>query len=148
MMRRTGFKRREVQRAPRTPLAPLTRPVVHGTCSGQATPKINHVRSPKLMKAYRAIPCQNCGRDDGTVCGAHANWGIFGKGKAMKAEDNRAASLCHVCHSELDQGSRLTAAGRIALWWGAHVRTVAELIARRMWPRDVPVPDISRNPLD
>ncbi len=148
MLRRTGFKRREVQRASRTPLVPLTRPVVHGTCTGVATPKIDHVRSPKLMKAYRAIPCQNCGRDDGTVCGAHANWGVFGKGKAMKAEDNRAASLCFACHSELDQGARLSAADRMAMWWSAHVRTIRLLVQNGLWPPKVPIPDISRNPFD
>ena len=29
--------------------------------------KFNYIRSPALMKAYRAIPCTNCGRDDGKI---------------------------------------------------------------------------------
>jgi hypothetical protein len=105
-----------------------------------------YVRSPALMHAYRLIPCQNCGRDDGTVCGAHSNWAVHGKGKSMKADDNRCASLCWVCHSLLDQGSRLTEDERKAQWWGAHVKTVMELAARGLWPPGVPVPNIACNP--
>lgn len=111
-------------------------------------PKFQYVRSKKLLCACRNLPCQHCGRDDRTTVAAHSNHSVHGKGRSIKASDVYVAALCHACHSELDQGARLTAAERISLWWGAHVRTVAELIARRMWPPGVPVPDISRNPLD
>ena len=32
--------------------------------------KYPYIRSPALLKACRAIPCTNCGRDDGTVVAA------------------------------------------------------------------------------
>jgi hypothetical protein len=80
------------------------------------------------------------------VCGAHSNWAVHGKCKSKKADDNRCASLCWVCHSLLDQGSRLTEDERKAQWWGAHVKTVMELAARGLWPPGVPVPNIACNP--
>lgn len=104
--------------------------------------KHQYVRSKALMEAYRAIPCQNCGRDDGTVCGAHSNESRHGKGKGIKADDNRAASLCFICHALLDQGSKLLKAERLTMWFDAHVKTVRELIRRGLWPLAVPIPDI------
>ena len=69
-------------------------------------PKHDYIRSKELMRNAREIPCQHCGADDGTVCGAHTNWG-GGKGKSVKADDNLIASLCFDCHAELDQGKTL-----------------------------------------
>jgi hypothetical protein len=105
-------------------------------------PKHDYVRSPALMRAYRLIPCQHCGAEDGTVCGAHANWADFGKGRGIKADDNRCASLCAACHSMLDSGSILGRAERMAMWFTAHVKTVNELVRRGLWPSAVPVPDL------
>lgn len=106
-------------------------------------PKHQYVRSKKLMAAYREIECQNCGRDDGTVCGAHANWARFGKGGQIKADDNRCASLCNYCHIQvLDQGKRLSKEERETLWSNAHRKTVREMLMRGLWPLDVEVPDI------
>lgn len=151
-MRRTGFKRPE--RASRATRLPAPAPTgmqrgVYARCNETATvvEKRCYVRSDALMAAYRLIPCQHCGRDDGTVCGAHANWSIFGKGGHIKADDNRAASLCAACHVPvLDQGSRLSRAERKAMWWAAHVRTVLELMRQGLWPAKAPVPDITTNP--
>ena len=109
-------------------------------------PKRDYVRSKALMKAYRLIPCQHCGANDGTVCGAHSNWAIHGKGMSEKADDNRCASLCFLCHSMLDQGSKLLEDERKALWWRAHVSTLVLLAKHRLWPRDVLFPDIETNP--
>lgn len=106
-----------------------------------AIPKHQYVRSEALMRAYRLIPCQNCGKDDGTVCGAHSNWGEHGKGKGIKADDNRCASLCFTCHGILDQGSILSHAERYAIWTIAHVKTVRELLARNLWPKGVSIPE-------
>jgi hypothetical protein len=105
-------------------------------------PKHQYIRSPKLMEAYRKIPCQRCGRDDGTVCGAHSNQGQHGKGKSIKADDNQAASLCHRCHTEIDQGSKLSEAERVVEWSKAQAKTFRELLARGLWPVDVPFPEI------
>ena len=104
-------------------------------------PKRQYVRSKKLMEAYRAIACQHCGRDDGTVCGAHSNSSVHGKGRGIKADDNMCASLCHVCHSALDQGSHLSRMDREAMWDAAHKKTVKRLLREGLWPLDVPIPD-------
>ncbi len=151
-MRRTGFKRPE--RAPRSTRLPAPTPTKHqrgvyARCNEMATAveKRQYVRSTALMEAYRLIPCQHCGRDDGTVCGAHANWSIFGKGGHIKADDNRAASMCSTCHVPiLDQGSKLSKEERKAMWWRAHVRTVALLLAMGLWPARIPIPDTTTNP--
>jgi len=100
-----------------------------------ARPKHKYVRSPKLMQAYRTIPCQNCYIEDGTVCGAHANWGN-GKGMAIKADDTKCASLCFSCHSMLDQGSKLTKEQRQDLWQMAHQKTVNRLKDKGLWPAE------------
>lgn len=105
-------------------------------------PKRDYVRSEVLLEACRLIPCQHCEADDGTVCAAHSNWSVHGKGKSIKADDNRVASLCARCHRMIDQGSKLTEAERAAIWFRAHVRTVIELLARQLWPRAVPVPPL------
>lgn len=109
--------------------------------------KREYVRSKELREAYRKIPCQHCGRDDGTVCCAHSNWGVHGKGGGIKADDSRGASLCSACHVPvLDQGSKLSKSERQEMWWTAHVRSVGLLVERGLWPDGVPVPDISAAP--
>ena len=111
-----------------------------GPAQLQASPKRVYVRSEALMRAYRQLPCQHCGREDGTVCGAHPNWSDGGKGGHIKADDNLCASLCFSCHRALDQGSRLTYDERRALHEAARRKTLAELISRGLWPSEVPVP--------
>ena len=97
-----------------------------------------YVRSPKLMKLVRNLPCQNCGTEDGTVCGAHTNWG-GGKGRSIKADDNLIAALCHRCHSMIDQGS-MPKADRQELWERAHAKTVEQMLFYGLWPKEVPLP--------
>jgi len=110
--------------------------------------KHDYVRSEPLMKAYRLIRCQGwlCGVADGTVCGAHSNWAIHGKGRSIKADDNRCASLCSRCHHELDQGLRLNDEQKRRMWWLAHVDTVRELQHQNLWPAGVLVPDVEHFP--
>jgi CRISPR/Cas system-associated protein Cas10 (large subunit of type III CRISPR-Cas system) len=105
-------------------------------------PKHQYIRSKKLMEAYREIPCQHCGRDDGSVCGAHSNQGAHGKGRSIKASDEFAASLCYVCHSALDQGSHLSRIDRETMWSNAWRKTVNALVKGGLWPADVQIPDI------
>lgn len=99
------------------------------------------VRSSALREACRAIPCQVCGADDGTVCAAHSNWQEHGKAGALKAGDANCAGLCWRCHADLDQGSRLSYEQRRAMWYRAWDRTVRLLVHRGLWPPDVPIPD-------
>lgn len=151
-----GFARpapRSKQYHGKAPSSPRAQPVrVH---DGRARlcvplPKREAVRSEKLRLAYRAIPCQweGCGISDGTVCCAHSNLGEHGKGKAQKADDNRAASLCFVHHQALDQGHTMSREERRAGWEFAHKRTMRELITRDLWPKDAPVPaEVFEQPL-
>lgn len=105
-----------------------------------------YCRSTKLREAFRKIPCQHCGRDDGTVVGAHSNSCIHGKGMGLKADDRFQASLCFYCHSSLDQGKQYSEEERRRIFWDAHVASVKELCARGLWPKDIPVPDITEFP--
>lgn len=84
-------------------------------------------RNQKLLEIVRQSPCQNCGSQDGTVCAAHSNQMRDGKGKGIKANDYRIAALCFRCHSELDQGSKLTREERLQIWEGAHRKTIGWL---------------------
>ena len=86
------------------------------------------------MKLYRTLPCQHCGIDDGSVCGAHSNQAKHGKGRGIKAGDEFCASLCHACHLALDQGRTMTRTERTQMWDAAHAKTVAALQARGVWP--------------
>lgn len=88
-----------------------------------ARAKFRYVRSEKLMKLYRTIPCQNCGRSNGTVCGAHSNQAKHGHGRGIKASDEFCASLCSECHYELDQGMMMSREHKVELWERAHKRT-------------------------
>lgn len=106
--------------------------------------KFAYHRSKPLLQACRAIPCQHCGSDDGTVCAAHSNQAQHGKGKSIKASDQYVASLCFRCHSALDQGSRLSRDERVEMWTAAHRKTVRLLLSLGQWPAAVPVPDIRR----
>ena len=73
------------------------------------------------------------------VQAAHTNWG-HGKGRGIKADDNRIAALCLKCHYEVDQGKNLSREERQEMWGKAHKRTVETLIAQDRWPKDVPIP--------
>lgn len=100
-----------------------------------------YVRCEALREAFRKIPCQHCGADDGTVCCAHANWSAYGKGLGIKASDDRAASLCSVCHHQLDQGFLWSRDEKRAIWELAHRRSVAKLVELGLWPARVPIPE-------
>jgi hypothetical protein len=89
-------------------------------------PKHNYVRSKKLLENARLIPCQCCLANDGTIVAAHTNWG-GGKGRGIKADDNMIASLCFQCHSQLDQGSKMSRQERIEFWEDAHRATIGWL---------------------
>ncbi len=84
-------------------------------------------RNKKLLEVVRQSPCQNCGREDGTVVAAHSNLLRDGKGRGIKASDYRIAALCFKCHSELDQGSKMSREERKELWEEAHRATVGWL---------------------
>jgi ferredoxin len=84
-------------------------------------------RNKKLLEVVRQSPCQHCGRQDGTVVAAHSNLLKDGKGRGIKASDYRIAALCFTCHSELDQGSKMSREERKEMWEDAHRATIGWL---------------------
>ena len=84
-------------------------------------------RNKRLLEVVRESPCQHCGAQDGTVVGAHSNSLADGKGRGIKAHDHKIAALCFRCHSELDQGAKLTREERREMWLQAHLKTMAWL---------------------
>lgn len=84
-------------------------------------------RNRKLLDLLRQSPCQECGREDGTVVAAHSNQLRDGKGRGIKAHDYRVASLCFSCHAELDQGAKLSKAERVEMFEEAHRATIGWL---------------------
>lgn len=89
-------------------------------------------RNKKLLESIRVLPCQHCGIDNGTIVAAHSNQLRDGKGRGLKAHDYRIAALCFSCHSELDQGQKLSKSERIEMWEEAHRKTLGELFEREI----------------
>ena len=84
-------------------------------------------RNQALLAAVRDAPCMHCGKQDGTVVAAHSNQLRDGKGRGIKAHDFRVAALCHACHFDLDQGSKMSKEERVNMWEEAHRKTVGWL---------------------
>jgi hypothetical protein len=84
-------------------------------------------RNQKLLEAIRQAPCMCCGAEDGTVCAAHSNQMRDGKGRSLKADDYRIAALCFTCHSELDQGAKMSRQERLDMWEAAHRASIGWL---------------------
>ena len=87
-------------------------------------------RNKKLLEYARRLPCQHCGKEDGTVVAAHSNQLRDGKGRGLKASDYRIASLCYSCHSEIDQGKKLDKSQRVQMFEDAHRSTIGEFFER------------------
>ena len=97
-------------------------------------PKTKYLRDKKRLEACRALPCQHCGAEDGTVIAAHANNAIYGKGRGIKASDEFVAALCQKCHYEVDQGKTLSKDEKSQMWHNAYVKTVKLLKNERTKP--------------
>jgi len=89
-------------------------------------------RNKKLLEAARELPCQHCGISDGTVVAAHSNQMRDGKGRGLKADDYRIASLCFRCHSDLDQGAKMSRQERLEMWEEAHRKTIGLMFEREL----------------
>ena len=59
-------------------------------------------RNPKRLEQIRSLPCCQCGASPRSQA-AHSNFGIHGKGKGIKADDEYTIPLCANCHADLDQ---------------------------------------------
>lgn len=89
-------------------------------------------RNKKLLELCRELPCQVCGKSDGTVVAAHSNQLRDGKGRGIKAPDYRVAALCYLCHMEIDQGKNMSKVERMDAWDDAHRNTIGELFERNL----------------
>lgn len=141
-MKRSGFRRKVVERAPVVVKAipvHLRRSATISRIGGSVGPveRFEYVRSRELLDAVKTLPCQHCGAAAPSDP-AHSNQAKHGKGKGIKASDVYVAALCRLCHNELDQGRRLTRDQRIAMWTAAWRKTVRALIARGLWPKSIP----------
>lgn len=145
-MRRSGFASQWQPRlkTERT-LTPIRVPAPSAAVFRPA-PKHEYVRSPALLEACRALACQSCGSENGTIVAAHSNWAVHGKGKSVRADDNRVAAMCWRCHHELDQCGDESNGAKQAWWWDCHVKTVNKLVMRGLWPKGVPVPETGEPP--
>jgi hypothetical protein len=74
--------------------------------------KETRYENPGLREAARGQHCMNCGREDGTVVGAHSNDSALGKGSWLKSHDIFIAWLCHACHLYVDNAARSEPTGR------------------------------------
>jgi hypothetical protein len=90
-------------------------------------------RNKQLLKLISSFPCQSCGIEDDTIVAAHSNQLRDGKGRGIKAHDYRIASLCFKCHTELDQGTKMSKSERVEFWEEAHRRTIAQLFERGLF---------------
>lgn len=113
------------------------------TSHSQPVKKFEYYRSRKLLDAVKTLPCQHCGASAPSDP-AHSNQSQHGKAKGRKASDQYIAAICRADHHEIDQGSKLSKAERLAMWDAAHIKTVRELLRRGLWPEDAPLPDIRR----
>lgn len=91
-------------------------------------------RNKKLLEVLRDAPiCFGCGKhNDGTMCAAHSNQSIHGKGRSLKSDDCYVAALCYDCHAELDQGLSMTREERVAMWNDACILTYGWLMKEEL----------------
>ena len=99
-------------------------------------PKFSYFRSKAHLKNVASLPCQHC-YIEGQTQAAHSNWAEHGKGRGIKASDEFTAALCQACHTELDQGSRMSKEERKVLWRMAHNKTKLKLKALNLWPKEL-----------
>lgn len=89
-------------------------------------------RNRRLLDLAEGQRCVMCGADDGTVVAAHSNLGEHGKGFGIKAHDSMHAWLCYRCHTEYDQGNKMTKEQKREFILTAICKTYQE-----MWMREL-----------
>lgn len=83
-------------------------------------------RSEKLKRRVASFPCQVCGIE-GRTQASHSNQYRDGHAMAIKSHDYRLAAICVECHSEIDQGLKMSREERNDMWDEAHRKTVGLL---------------------
>ena len=86
-----------------------------------------YVRSNKLKWKARFQDCVMCGINNDTTVLAHSNLLEHGKAMSQKSSDLMAMWLCFSCHSELDQGNKMSKSEKRDFTLTAICRTINEL---------------------
>lgn len=108
MLKRSGFKRPEFERAPPSAPARASRAAVMADCAtpARSMPKSEPQRNPHLLSMARGRPCllrtAMCSFDTTTTVAAHSNLLAHGKGRGRKADDCYSVWACARCHTWLD----------------------------------------------
>ncbi|URI08941.1 hypothetical protein MW290_25570 [Aquincola tertiaricarbonis] len=109
---------------PQRPRAVMATPLALTSEAPVQLGKAEGFYSEAWRRAVAALPCVLCGRFGQTQC-AHRNEGKAGGRKLM--DDCWTAALCVACHSEIDQGSKLTREERRSRMDAAILLTLREL---------------------
>lgn len=157
MLRRTGFKSRAPQWAPRDPdrvrsvptvaLGAFRAPEPVSEAPAAQVAKAAPVRSEAYRRAVASLPCINCKVPGYSQC-AHSN---SGKGAGIKASDLDSFPLCTVhpgadgglvqgCHERFDQGALFTKVVRRELEPAWAADTQRKIHAMGLWPKKIPYP--------
>ena len=131
MLRRTGFKRPQIER--KSPVyAPITRPVNTGPVELVAVPKNPPGRNQAFRDLARGRECMFripgvCSFNPEQTVLAHSNESQHRKAMGMKADDAIGSVFaCYCCHSAVDQG-RYTDEWKRQAWMVARDRMQSEL---------------------
>lgn len=93
-------------------------------------------RSRQLLDHARERACMMqvpdvCNGNPATVCAAHSNMQLHGKGVGIKSHDWAAAWACNACHDWLDRGPAPRCDKELAFYRGMS-RTLAVLFSERL----------------
>lgn len=144
-MKRSGFKRKTVERAPTVhlPIPPAQRRnAVFARMDAPAAPPVekdNPLRSEPYRRLVAAMPCAHCGIH-GRSQAAHAD---FGKGAHIKSDDRTCYPACAPrvgyigCHALIGMTGSMPRSQRRALETAYAEQTRAEIINTGLWPEDL-----------
>lgn len=140
-MKRSGFKRAQVERRPPPPYKIVRKcPQAKIEDEARALAKSTPLRSEPYRRLVASLPCIRCGIA-GHSQAAHPN---TGKGAGMKTDDRLCFPLCAPrlgvpgCHALFDQHALYTREirRRLEIEWGNQTR--ACIIGVGLWPPGLP----------
>lgn len=131
MLRRTGFKRPQIER--KAPVyTPIARPVNTGPVELVAMPKNPPGRNSAFRNLARGRECMfripgECSFNPEQTVLAHSNESRHGKSMGMKADDAIGSVFaCYACHFAIDQGG-MSSEQKAEHWVVARARMKAAL---------------------
>lgn len=84
------------------------------------------------LTQIRQLPCVRC-QAPAPSQACHANWGEFGKGMGIKADDSYTIPLCHDCHVWLDQYQEMDR-GKAREWFLERLEFTNNILAEQDSP--------------